>query len=399
MNTKKIYIILRSVMGLAFNMSFMATAIYRIDIANLEIYQLILVGSALEIAIFLFEVPTGVVADLKSRRLSIIIGLFIIGLGFIIEILTPFFVVIVLSQIIWGLGYTFISGALDSWVSDETKNLQIEHTLITGAQMHKLFSILGIILAAVIGMFDIRIAILTSGLIFFVLGVFTMLTMREDHFVKHPYVDPLWKQYFSQLGEAFTHVKSNKVLKIMIIIMLFFGLYSEGIDRTHERYILNDLNMRVYFDVAPIWILSIINAIIAITGYLVLHIVKKYITKGHHVVLWALNFTIMMVVGILLFAFLPFEYIAVVGFMFFTINREATYPLLNTILVRSIPSKIKATVLSGFGQLDAIGQLFSGAVMVGVTFLVGLEGMYLFTALLLVVPIILFPMITKVDKT
>ncbi|QMS84680.1 MFS transporter [Candidatus Xianfuyuplasma coldseepsis] len=399
MNTKKLYIILRSVMGLAFNMSFMATAIYRIDVANLEIYQLILVGSALEIAIFLFEVPTGVVADLKSRRLSIIIGLFIIGLGFFVEILTTFFLVIVLSQIIWGLGYTFISGALDSWISDETGNQNIEQTLISGAQMHKLFSVLGIVLAAVIGMFDIRLAIAFAGGLFIFMGLFAIALMNEEHFVKHPHHEPLWTLYFSQLGHALSHVRTNKVLKIMVVIMLFLGLYSEGIDRTHERYILNNLNMRDYFDIAPIWILSIINAIIAIIGYVVLHVVKKYITKGHHVVLWALNFTIMMIVGIVLFAFLPFEYIAVVSFMFFTINREATYPLLNTILIRSTPSRIKATVLSGFGQLDAIGQLLSGALMVGATFLVGIEGMYLFTALLLLVPALLFPMILRVKES
>lgn len=397
MNTKRLYIILRSVIGLSFNMAFMATAIYRIDNAGLELYELILVGSALEIAVFMFEVPTGVVADFKSRRLSIIIGFFIIGLGFFVEILTTYFFMIVLSQIIWGLGYTFISGAMDSWVSDETNNEQIEQTLISGAQMYKLFSVVGIILAAVIGMFDVRLSILVAGSLFLVLGVFSILYMKEEHFEKHPHEESLLKSYFSQLGHALTHVRTNKVLQIMVVIMLFFGLFSEGIDRTHERYILDYLHMREYFDVAPIWILSTINAIIAVIGYLVLHIVKKYITKGHHVVIWAMNFTMMMVVGILLFAFLPFEYLAVVAYMFFTINREASYPLLDTILVRSTPSKIKATVLSGFGQLDAIGQLLSGAMMVGVTLLVGLEGMYLFTALLLLVPVFLFPFVKNVQ--
>jgi DHA3 family tetracycline resistance protein-like MFS transporter len=390
MNTKKLYLLIRSVMGLAFHMNFMATAIYRIDIARLEIYQLILIGSALEIAVFVFEVPTGVVADLKSRRLSIIIGLFIIGLGFLIEATTIYFIVIFAAQVIWGLGYTFISGALDSWVSDETDNEQIEHTIITGAQMNKLFSVLGMLLAGLIGMIDIRLAIYVSGGIFIVMALYSILQMKEQHFHKTEQEESLWKQYFSQLGKAFKHVKSSKTLRIMFIIMLFFGLYSEGIDRTHERYILNDLNMRVYLDLAPIWILSIMNAIVALLGYIILHIVKKYIEKGQHLIFWVSNFTLMMIVGIIGFAFLPFEYIAVFAFMFFTINREATYPLLDTILIKATPSNIKATVLSGFGQLDAIGQLLSGGLMVLVSVLWGLENMYLFTALLLVVPFVLF---------
>ena len=36
--------------------------------------QLVLVGTTLELACFLFEIPTGIVADLYSRRLSVVIG-------------------------------------------------------------------------------------------------------------------------------------------------------------------------------------------------------------------------------------------------------------------------------------------------------------------------------------
>ncbi len=150
---------------------FTAAALYRIDIAKLEIYQLILIGTALEIAVFLFETPTGVVADLKSRKLSIIIGLFIIGVGFVVEALTPYFIVIFIAQIIWGLGYTFISGALDAWVSDETHNIEIEKTILTGTQFNKGFAFLGIILAGIIGMYDIRLAIYIAGGLFILLGI------------------------------------------------------------------------------------------------------------------------------------------------------------------------------------------------------------------------------------
>ena len=135
MKTKTVYLIIRSVMGLSFFMMFTAAALYRIDVAKLAIYQLILIGTALEIAVFLFEVPTGILADLKSRKLSVQIGLFVIGLGFILEGLTPYFAVIFLAQVVWGLGYTFISGALDSWVTDECPDESVEHILITG-QLH-----------------------------------------------------------------------------------------------------------------------------------------------------------------------------------------------------------------------------------------------------------------------
>ena len=62
----------------------------------------------LEVTAFLFEIPTGVFADVYSRRLSTILGVVLIGLGFFIEGLFPVFSVVLLAQIVWGIGWTFI---------------------------------------------------------------------------------------------------------------------------------------------------------------------------------------------------------------------------------------------------------------------------------------------------
>ena len=70
----------------------------------------LLVGTLLEASVFLFEVPTGVVADVYSRRLSVIIGYALIGLGFALEGIVPRFEAVLLAQVLWGVGYTFTSG-------------------------------------------------------------------------------------------------------------------------------------------------------------------------------------------------------------------------------------------------------------------------------------------------
>lgn len=390
MKITTMYRLIRSVMGFSFNLMFTAAALYRIDIAKLEIYQLIFIGTALEIAVFLFETPTGVVADLKSRRLSVIIGLFILGVGFVVEALTPYFIVIFVAQLIWGLGYTFISGALDAWVSDETHNINIEKTILTGTQFNKGFAFLGILFAGIIGMYDIRLAIYIAGSLFIVLGIVSIFFMKEDNFKKVEHDEHIFNAYFSQLKKGFKHIKNHHILKLMFIAMLFYGLYSEGIDRTFEVNILDGLGFRNLIQLDPIWILVIVAATIELIGLIMIGIVKRYLSKGKHVILWALQFTSMMVIGILIFAFINQPYIALFGFLFFSFSREATYPLLDTILVKHTPSHVKATVLSTFGQLDAIGQLLSGAIMVGISVTFGLQNMYVFTALLLLVPLMTF---------
>jgi len=389
------YYISRAIMGLSFHMLFTAAGLYRIDIAQLEVYQLILIGTALEIAIFTFEVPTGIVADLKSRKLSVIIGLFIISIGSILEALTPIFYIIFIAQVIWGFGYTFISGALDAWVSDEIEPEKLEHTIITGSQIYQLASVLGIILAAVIGLSNIRLALYVSGILTVLLGFISIVYMKETKKPNKHNEQKFFKNYYGQLIKGFSHIKNHKTLRIMFVIMIFFGLYSEGIDRSYELHILDGLNFRQILDIAPIWILSIVNASIAIFGYLMLFVVKRYLDKSHYIYMWAFNFTMMMIVGILLFAYMPNVYFALFGFIFFSISRGGTYPLLNTILLKNTPSNIKATVLSSFGQLDAIGQLLSGGLMVLISLWYSIQGLYLITALLLIVPLFGFIRLKK----
>src|SRR4051812_2802282 len=65
-------------------MVFTVSGIFAVNEAGLNPLQLVLVGTALEGSAFLFEIPTGVVADVYSRRLSIIIGVILTGVGFLV---------------------------------------------------------------------------------------------------------------------------------------------------------------------------------------------------------------------------------------------------------------------------------------------------------------------------
>jgi len=90
---------------------FTVNLLYLATVVGLSPLQLVLVGTVLEATCFLFEVPTGIVADLYSRRLSIIIGFLLIGAGFILEGSVPTFAAVLATQVLWGIGYTFTSGA------------------------------------------------------------------------------------------------------------------------------------------------------------------------------------------------------------------------------------------------------------------------------------------------
>src|SRR5213075_1757806 len=60
-------------------------SVYLVRELHLSPLQLVLMGTAMEGAVFLFEVPTGVVADTYSRRLSLIIGYLGMGVALITD--------------------------------------------------------------------------------------------------------------------------------------------------------------------------------------------------------------------------------------------------------------------------------------------------------------------------
>src|SRR5215216_4509640 len=147
LSARFVYLFIEFSASAFFSMMFVVTSLYEATVAGLTPVQLILVGTALEVSAFVFEVPTGIVADVYSRRLSIIIGYILMGLGFLVEGLFPFFAAILLAQAIWGLGYTFTSGAIQAWLTDEIGEDSANQLFLRARQFGLFASLIGMGLA------------------------------------------------------------------------------------------------------------------------------------------------------------------------------------------------------------------------------------------------------------
>ena len=394
MNARKLYIFQVAILNLAMTMMMTAAIVYRIDLAKLEPYQLILLGTALEIAVIFFEVPTGVVADKYSRKLSVVIGYVIIGLGFFVELLTYDFIWIFIAQIIWGFGYTFISGALDAWVSDETDNIDIEHTFITANTISKVMTIIGIIGAFGLGIMDVRLPMLVSGILYILLSLFLMVFMKEHAFRKK-----MEHSMVHQFRLGLKHIFKHPMLKIFVVTAFLLGLYSEGIDRLEEFIILEKVDMTFLKDLPSIYIVSMMHMMMAILGVIMLLIIKRYVKEGIKTYQWFLVLILLMSFGLFIFAYMGNAYLSLLGFFFFRMTRQGIDPLYTSVMARQTPSNIKATVMSTFGQIDGIGQIFSGILMTTLAFVLGTQAILTVTAaILLGVAYTIFLMIRKLKS-
>src|SRR3990172_5176788 len=163
LNARSVYLFIEFTASTFFAMMFVTMSLYEATIAGLNPVQLVLVGTTLEVSAFLFEVPIGVVADAYSRRLSIIIGYLLMGAGFLVEGLFPVFLPILLAQVIWGLGYTFTSGATQAWISDEIGEESANKLLLRANRVSLYASLLGMGLAILIGSQYVSLPILVGG--------------------------------------------------------------------------------------------------------------------------------------------------------------------------------------------------------------------------------------------
>ena len=92
-------------------------SVYLVRELHLSPLQLVLMVTAMEASVFLFEVPTGVVADTYSRRLSLIIGFFGMGAAWIaVGLVSQPWIVILLWAVPFG-------GAVPNWRRRSTLGL------------------------------------------------------------------------------------------------------------------------------------------------------------------------------------------------------------------------------------------------------------------------------------
>ncbi|HRF50994.1 MAG TPA: hypothetical protein PLC98_25410, partial [Anaerolineales bacterium] len=108
----------------------LVASLYLVLDAGLAPGQLVLIGVAQGIAALIFEVPAGVVADTVSRKMSLVISCVLIGLSMAATGLTTAYPLLVVTQMLWGVAWTFTSGADVAWITDELSRPGLARTAL-----------------------------------------------------------------------------------------------------------------------------------------------------------------------------------------------------------------------------------------------------------------------------
>jgi len=364
----RVYLLMSAVQALAMATMFTTGAVYYVNGVGLDPLQLVLVGTTLEATAFLFEIPTGIVADVYGRRRSIVIGHLLLGAGFALVGAVPVFAVVLMGQVVTGIGYTFLSGATEAWLADEIGDIHVGTALIRARQGERLATLAGIVLGTLLAGLRLNLPFLLGGGFWLALGLFLVWQMPETGFAPRPRAErSTWKTLRDTFRDGARMVRRSRMLMLFFGIAFFWGAASEGFDRLSDAHLLANFTFPTIGGFQPVVWFGVLAFVSTLLELGVTELIRKRLEAVTRIpsstakVLFAINAA--MIVCVLAFALAGRFVPAALAMLAYGLCRSTGGPLLDAWLVQHVRADVRATVLSMRGQTDAIGQIAGGPVI------------------------------------
>src|SRR6202521_4246290 len=239
--------------ALFFNVIATTNLVYQVEVAHFDPLRLLLVGTILELTCFVFQVPTGLLADAFSRRWAVAVGYALIGTGFMLEGLVPQFAAIAVAQVIWGIGVTLSSGADDAWITDEVGDQQAGRLFLRGSQYSQAAGLVGIVVGVGLASLRLNLPIVMGGGLLLLLGIYLFFAMTEEGFKAIPRrVDGNLSRMAAGARSSLASVRSRPLILTILAITVVWGLSSEGIDRLNQIHFIKDIGLPSFAGLPPV---------------------------------------------------------------------------------------------------------------------------------------------------
>jgi MFS transporter, DHA3 family, tetracycline resistance protein len=340
--------------------SFIVIAIYFVQQVGLTPLQLVLVGSVMELMVFVFQVPTGIVADLYGRKLSIVIACAIMGPGTILVGAVPEFWAALVGWALWGFGVTFMSGAWEAWITDEVGAENVGPVFVRGMQVAYIGALIGLPLWIGLATISLQGTVIADGVMTLAFGLIAVPLMPETAFRPRPRGPGAGRR---TAREGVALVRRRPLLLLLVVTAFFAGAYSEGLDRLREAHFIRDIGLPSFLGLSDLWWFVVIGGGAMLLGLLVSSALLKRLTNASDRAMarLLLVLTALQIVTVIAFGLAPGFVFALLAFWGAGVARHLANPVEMTWLNQSIgDSSVRATVISIAGQSDAVGQVAGG---------------------------------------
>jgi MFS transporter, DHA3 family, tetracycline resistance protein len=408
-----LYLILECGTSFLLGISYATITVYWVISGRLDPLELLLLGTALELSYFLLQLPTGVLADLVSRRLCTLAGLFIVGIALIMESLSPAFANLVAAQVVLGLGAALNNGAQEAWVAGELAG-ELGDDRMTGVYLRAtqyglIATVAGSLLSGVIALAGLNMPLLTGGSLICLLAVAAAVVMPEQNFQPAQLVQPAlpvepalpvqpaqlvqpalpvqpsppgrWHPVFrhrlalvassarallaEQTRATHRAVTAVPGLVLLFGMTLFAGMWSESFDRLWGAFLLRDIRFPQLSGLHPAMWFSLFACAAALLGVGATELAKRRterlgpdsVAGGLLALTLAIGAAVVVMATAHAFAVVVAAYVAV------SLLRPVLDPLLSGWMVTRIEPSVRATALSAKDMFDSAGQIAGGPVI------------------------------------
>jgi MFS family permease len=333
----------------------LTSGLYFVVDAHLSASQIVLLGTVVSATLALADIPTGVWADAIGRKWPLVIGHLFLAAGMVMTGLVTAFPLILVTQVLWGSGWAFLTGADVAWITDELDQPQrIARVLTTSARRDLAGGATGMVVFGVPGWAtSLATAIVVSGASMAALGLFVAARFTERNF--RPTREQRWSASLSifRLGVSLAR-RDHEVLLVFVATMLINGAALVG--WLFPRQLVN-----LGFPSDPVLWYTAFGICSSAAGFVALRIVEAGLDGvGVARRVYALTCFISML-GLVVLAVAPDALIGGAGVLLvsgiaFNVTRTVSVIWVN----RRTSSDVRATVHSFLDQAECIGEIIGG---------------------------------------
>jgi DHA3 family tetracycline resistance protein-like MFS transporter len=338
----------------------LALSVFWIIELDLGPLQLVFMGIVLEVTVLLSETPTGVVADLHSRKRSVLIAQVLMGLSFVWSVASTNYWIILPAQVLVGFGWTFRSGADTAWVTDELKGIgnfdddDVERLLLRKHRFGIVVAIFSLTFTMIVGtLTSVRWVAAILGVMYVAMSLYFQRNMREDHF-KPGHEDD--RGFVETLKKGIGVVSGRPRLRVLVVVILLVDFGAEAFDRLGYKHFLDSAEVS---DDSLI-VLGLLFLVLAFAGLVVNAASSRVLARGHGVARLAVVLLAVAAVGGFIASITSIVAVIAFGYLLQDSVREALWPVLEGWANRDAPSDVRATVHSLMGQTTSLGELAGG---------------------------------------
>jgi DHA3 family tetracycline resistance protein-like MFS transporter len=355
------YLVIRGGRGFLLGLAFTTYGLYSVREAALTPFQLVAVGTALEISTLLSEVPTGVIADAVSRRLSLVLHFLGTGIAFVVMGI-PTFELVLLGHVLFGLGWSLGSGAEQAWLSDEIGESEAARAFVRGAQARETGWLVGVLPGVLLANLDGQAPLIVSGAIFMLLGLVIAGSMTEHGFRPRPREGAAWRSLGATFSAGVRDVRRRPALVTFLVIAVAFGAYSEAFDRLSPYHLLVDVGLPDLPVLGEAGWFGVIEAAGLVIGIGATGLAARFgrLEEPRAVAALLAGLVALLASVSVAFALTSWALVAITAMLFAQALRAVIEPMEVVWMNRGLDPASRATVLSLRGQADALGQTGGG---------------------------------------